>query len=288
MDDRSHSRRSVLQASAGVVAAATTSGLAGCSAIPGLGGGGTSGSKRIENWAFVPGEVADQGSYTPYYRSYDAVRGVEDELADVYYHRIEEDYRRQYQGPLDVDFDDARWTVTLGDCKVIRANHTVDDVVDNLTDESDFEEADDVHGYTTVVGPEDRYGYAIDGSTILSAFGIEDAADALENLIDTQNGEIAMTVDENEVFVDALDPIEGDFVFVDSVDLGGKIVGRGRSATFEGETTTVQTADVYEDEEEYDEAEIREWASENDDVSASFHGRVVVSEDEWDTDEYGV
>ena len=289
MTDRSLSRRTVLKTGAGAVAAGVTASLAGCSAIPGFGDDGNQGSKEIQDWAFEPGEIGNQDSYRARYQNYGSIRDNEDEFDSEYFDRVESQYESRYGDRLDIDFEDADWQVRLGQAQVLSADHTVEDVVDHLEDEFDYEEDDDdVDGYTTIVGPNERDGYAADGSTVLHVRVSEDVADALEDLIATQNGDIDMWADEEEDFSEAVTNVSGD---VASAGIGGfaeDVVASGSSATFDGETTQQQFVRVYEEEDDIDKEEIREAVEDEDDASVSFNGRVVVFEGETDTDEYGV
>jgi len=289
MTDRSLSRRTVLKTSAGAVAAGVTSGLAGCSAIPGFGDGGSQGSNEIQDWAFEPGEIGNQDSYRARYQNYGSIRDNEDEFDSEYFGGVESQYESRYGDRLDIDFEDADWGIRLGQAQVLSADHTVEDVVDQLEDEFEYEDDDDdVDGYTTIVGPNERDGYAVDGSTVLHVRVSEDVADALEDLIATQNGDIDMWADEEEDFSEAVTNVSGDVV---SAGVGGfseDVVASGSSATFNGETTKQQFAQVYEEEDDIDKENKRERVSDEDDASVSFNGRVVVFEGETDTDEYGV
>lgn len=289
MTDRKLSRRSVLKTSAGAIAAGAMSGLAGCSGIPGLGGGGGSqGSNEIQTWAFDPGEIGEREYRSARYVNYGSHRDNEDAFDEDYYDNIEANYENAVEARLDIDFDEANWQVSLGQFSVLNANHTVEDVVEFLEDEADFEEEDDdVSGYTTILGPNETTAYAADGSNVLSARA-QDALDAIEDFIDTQNGEIDMWVDEEEDFADAITNVSGDVVTASLVDSDNTdVVASGISASFNGETTTVQSASVYDEEDDYDREEFQEQANEEDEISVSFNGRVVVAEIEQDTDEYG-
>jgi len=285
MTENELSRRSVLRLGAGGVAAATASGLAGCSSIPFLGGGGGGGSSTTQNWAYDPGEVVDQDTYTPRYRSISAIRDAEDELPDQVFENEEVRFEQRYGNPLDVDFDEADWTLRLGRAGVGSVPHTVEDVVENLEDEFDFDEDDEVDGYTTVVGPNETRGYAVDGSTVLWVRA-RDAVDALEELIATQSGDVDMYVDEDDDFADAITNVDGDVV---SASVGGNqedVVATGSAATFNGETTTAAGAQVFDERDDVDRERFRELASEQDDLSVGFSGRVVTFERTIDTDEY--
>jgi len=285
MTDGRLSRRDVLRLGVGGLAAATASGLAGCSSIPFLGGGGGGGSSTVQNWAYDPGEVADQNAYTPEYRSISAIRSVEDELPDSVVDREKRIFAGGYGNPLDLDFDEADWTLSLGRAGVGSVQHTVEDVVEHLEDEFGFDEDDEVDGYTTVIGPNETQGYAVDGSTVIWA-NARDAVDALEELIATQSGDVDMYVDEDEDFADAITNVDGDIVRASVGAARENVVATGTAATFNGDETTATGAQVFAERDDVDRERFRELAGEQDDLSVSFSGRVVTFERTLGTDEY--
>lgn len=239
----------------------------------------------MQNWAYAPGEVADQGSYAPEYRSISAIRGVEDELPDQVVDTEENRFERRYGAPLDVDFDEADWTLRLGQVGVASVPHTVEDAVENLEDELGFDEDDEVDGYTTAIGPNETRGYALDGSTAIWA-SARDAVDALEETIATQSGEVDMYVDEDEDFADAITNVDGDVVSATVGNIQENVVASGSAASFNGTTTTAKGAQVYDERDDVDRERFRGLAREQDDLSVSFSGRVVTFERTLDTDEF--
>ncbi len=289
MTDRSLSRRTVLKTGAGALAAGAMSGLAGCSSIPIIGGGGgNQGSKELQNWAYDPGELGSRDNYFPRYRNLGSIRDNEDNFDSEYYDGVESGYEQQYAQFLDIDFEDANWDLNLGQFGVLSADHTVEDVVSNLEDQDFEEDESDVSGYTTIVGPNSTQAYAADGSLVLWCRVQEDSSGAIEDFISSQNGEIDMWVDEEEDFAEAVDNVSGDVVGASLRDGEGDVVASGNAAQFNGETTTQLFASVYDDQDDFDKQEIREQAQESDDFSVSFSGRVVIAERDVDTDEYGV
>jgi hypothetical protein len=279
------SRRSALRLGASGLAAATTAGLAGCSSIPFLGGGGGGGSSTVQNWAYDPGEVADQDSYSPEYQSLSAIRNVEDELPNQVVYVAEGRFEQRYGDPLDVDFDEADWILGLGQVGVASVPHTVEDVVENLEDEFEFDEDDEVDGYTTVIGPSETVGYALDGSMVLLVQA-RDAVDGLEETIATQSGDVDMYVDEDEDFADAITNVDGDEVRVSLGASQENVVATGTAATFSGSETTTTGAQVFDEQDDVNRERFRELAREQDDLSVGFSGRVVTFERTLNTDEY--
>lgn len=280
------SRRSALRLGAGGLAAATAGGLAGCSSIPFLGGGGGGGSSTVQKWAYAPGEIADQESYVPQYRSFSAIRAAAEELPDNFVTATESRVETRFEDLLDVDAEDVEWEVDLSAFAVASVNHTVADAVEHLEDELDFDEDDEVNGYTTVVGPDGVRGYALDGSTVIVGAVESDVAGALEDVIGTQRGDVDMYVDEDEDFADAVTNVDGDTVRASVGGFQDNVVATGTAATFEGEETTAAGAQVFDDRDDVDRERFREFANEEDDLSVSFSGRVVTFERTLDTDEY--
>lgn len=287
MSDRSLSRRGLLKTSAGGLAAGVASGLAGCSAIPGFGGGGKEGSARTENWAYANAEMDEFDQLGTNYLDFGAIREFEDDLPDEFVDRYESGYEDQYGDPLGLEWEAMDWVVSVVRSGVLAADHEAAAVVERLTEERDYEEDDDVDGYTVLTGPDGRFGYAVDGSRVLWAGpGVDDPAVLLETLIGTQTGDTDMAADEDEDFAAALDAVSGDNVSTLPGIESENVATRASSWTLGSDTTTSTVAWVFEDESDVNEGELRDGAYFDAD-EVSFEGRTVLWEWEFDTEEFG-
>lgn len=289
MSDRSLSRRGLLKTSAGAIAAGAASGLAGCSAIPGFGGGGNGGSARIENWAPAPDEIEDRADLRASYTDLARIRDLEGTLPDEFVERYDPAFVDRYGEPLGLDWESMDWFVRVNRPFVLGADHEVSDVVERLTDENDYGvDSEDVDGYTLLIGPDSREGYAVDGSLILwvDSYATDDVATGLETLIGTQTGETDVAVDEDEDFAAALDAVSGDNVSTLPGIESENVAARSSSWTLGSDTSTSTVAWVFEDESDVNEGELRDGAYFDAD-EVSFEGRTVLWEWELDTAEFG-
>jgi hypothetical protein len=289
---RTVSRRSALRIGAGAAAAGIVAGLAGCSSVPLLGGGGgSSGSQAMRDWLVEPGELADRNQYAPVYLDYGALLDVEDELDDGLFNAIEDGYETRYEDPFDVDIEDANWGLRLGTplFRVFSGSYSRTDAVAHLEDEFDFDEQDDrVGGFSIVLGPEELSGVALDGSVILFVNRTEDPADNLEVLIEAQSGEAEMYAEENEAAGAALDAVDGDHLTLTENGPTDDVEALAVAATFDGETTERTAALVFDDEDAVDEDLLDdvEADTEWDEMETSTDGRVGFVEGVQDTDAF--
>lgn len=285
------SRRETLRVGAGAAAAGVVGGLAGCSSVPFLGGGGSSGSQAMRDWLVDPGELADRDRYDPVYLDYGALLDAEEELSDGAFEFAEDGYETRYEDVVDVDIEDANWALALGTgrFRVLSANHSRSDVVEHLEDDLDFDEEDErVSGFSVLLGPEETRGVALDGSVILIVSSVGDPEDALEVLIEAQSGEADLYAEEDEDVGAALDAVDGDHLLLTEDGPTDDVEALAVAATLDGETTERTAALVFDDEDAVDEdllddiEEDTEW----DEMETSTDGRVGFVEGVQDTDEF--
>lgn len=288
MTERSHSRRAILKSGVGALAVGAATGLAGCSAIPGVGGGGgNGGSARIENWAFAAGEVGEFDDLSTNYVDLRAVREYESTLPDEVVERYDTVFEEEYAEPIGLEWEGVDWYASVNLPIVLATDHEVAAVVERLTGEQGYEERGEVDGYSILVEPNGRWGYAVDGSRVLwTRQRSTEPADALATVIGTQRGETDMAVDENEDFVAALDAVSGDSVSTSPGVESLNVAARASSWTLRSDTSTSTLVWVYEDQSSVDEDELRnDGPFDADDLSVD--GRTVTWSWEFDTETFG-
>jgi hypothetical protein len=288
MTERSHSRRAILKSGVGALAVGAATGLAGCSAIPGVGGGGgNGGSARIENWAFAAGEVGEFDDLSTNYVDLRAVREYESTLPDEVVERYDTVFEEEYAEPIGLEWEGVDWYASVNLPIVLATDHEVAAVVERLTGEQRYEERGEVDGYSILVEPNGRWGYAVDGSRVLwTRQRSTEPADALATVIGTQRGETDMAVDENEDFVAALDAVSGDSVSTSPGVESLNVAARASSWTLRSDTSTSTLVWVYEDQSSVDEDELRnDGPFDADDLSVD--GRTVTWSWEFDTETFG-
>jgi hypothetical protein len=197
------SRRSVLKLGAGAVAAAGVSGLAGCSAFGG-GGGGTPATK----YAWEPGEFRDQDHYSVSYTDVSTVVSNEDKFDEEAYDQFEESYENLYDNDtIEIDIDDAKWHARVGNSllRVLKANYDQEAIGDAL-DDQEFDDDEGDKGFTLYTRENASIAYAMDGSVLLATrSSVEDeAADVLEGVIEVLTGDVPTYSSENDDFKTAV------------------------------------------------------------------------------------
>lgn len=286
MTDDELSRRSALRLGAGGLAAATAGGLAGCSSVPFIGGGGgDAGSSKVRKWAFKPGYVGQGDPYRARYLDLSAIDDASEHLANSYVEEASTDFEQYFGEPLGVERGDETWTMALGKMRVGHVTHSVSDAVATVESKYDFTEDEKIDGYTTVVGSESRVGFALDGSTVIFVRVFEEPRTALENLIRTRNGDIDRYAADEE-FGPVVDAVDGDDVIAEEASNIDGVVAEGSGATFQGETTKLLSPRVYKSKSDYDREKIQSDVDELDDVSVTFAGSVVKFESEIATADY--
>jgi len=303
--DENYTRRSVLRTGAAASSVAALGGLAGCSSVPFVGGGGAS----FSQWLYAPDAIGDSEHYFFNYTDDQTVRNNEDNFDSDFFDRQESSEDDWPLSQMDVDYDEVTNSLGLGTGGVINGSFNKEDVVDALDDNDFDDEDDDYSGYAIYQKNDQRAVGVTGGQAVYTQAGFSggdvEVVDAVEAIIDTSNGEEDRYADENEDMQALLNQIgggtfafgrtqeEADETNTDRSQFEGQ-VGFGVDATVNGETTSFTYALVFDDADGAEDADIEDWAddSENfediDDVSVNQNGRTVVVSGQGDTDEYGV
>jgi|AntRauTorcE11897_2_1112592.scaffolds.fasta_scaffold09891_3 hypothetical protein len=297
MGDLSGTRRDVLRRGAAAIGVATLAGNAGCMGL--LGGGSYS------SWLPEPGTIGDSDHYRFTKLNMQGLAEDEDELAD------ETDFEgfEDTWAPADVDWDDVSMLLRFEGVSVVQADFETEDIVDDFEDE-DYDEEEEYEGYKLLFGPKERSMAAVGDDTLvlagMSYRGVEDPQDAVEDVIDTENGDEDRYEDDSDDFDEMIDELgDGDIVIGstmepadETVDERGQFenqVAEGRVLDVNGDETDGKWVLVFEDEDDVDVDDVEDWvdASQDnggdfedwDDVEVSESGRTVVVEAIADTDD---
>lgn len=281
------SRRTALKLGAGTAAATTLGGLAGCSSLPIIGGGGGS---SMGDWLVEPGELVDRDTYEATYRNYGALAEHEDELDDEVYASVEADYEAGYGDPLGVDIADADWELQLGGRRTsaFSASYSRNEIVTTIEEDFEFERESQTSGFVLLAAPNGRTGLAVGGSVVLTVSGVEDVVDGLETFVGAKSGDTDLFPDEEAAVGAALDAVDGDYVTLSEDGPTDAIEAVAVSGTLDGETTSRTAALAFGDEDDVDEDlldEIEE-GTDWDGIETSTDGRIGLVEGEQDTDEF--
>lgn len=245
---------------------AATAGVAGCSRLPFVGGGGyadwtpAQGSEYVQIIATRPAEMADV-----------------DDLEDV-----DEEYRWDVD-PGDVDFhlvSLSGWSVTEGDLSV----SDVEDAFD-----ADLESAGEHAGYDRYSDVQANAEVAFDDGTVVAGR----SADVVEDVVDAGEGDGDRLVDENDDVGTVRDVIgDGDAVILGAVpepEEDDDEIAWGIAFDFaEGQSDLVYAV-VFRDEDVADEERLRENLEDDDAISefsVSRDGRLVEVTANFETSEY--
>lgn len=283
------SRRTLLQTGAGGLAAGVASGLAGCSAIPGLGGGADQSTKAFQNWLFDVEEVFGIEYLNVTYLENDVIREQWDALRDRYRERLVFNYGSRFGDYLPIEFGDADWTLSIGDVAVARVDHDRQKSVDALVEAMSGMAVDreDLHGYTTLVDEENEHGYALDGSHVLfyQQSYSEAGADAqIETVVGTQSGEVETLGDRDTDLATVVKRIDGDMIKLHVQPEEQTAAARG--ATLGSETTTERLLILYNSADEIDQEIVEKNLNNSLWTEVSFDGREVTAKRESETAEF--
>lgn len=297
MSNLSGTRRDVLRRGAAAIGAATIVSNAGCMGI--LGGGGGSYSQ----WLPEPGTLEDEDHYGVSVLNLKSLSNQEDEFDDesVNFEQFEERW-----APADVDWEDVSMLLTwFQGVRVIEADYNKEDVIEDFEDD-DYDDEAEYEGFTLMLSPNERRMAAVDGSAIVLSQGLEDPEDALEDIIDTKNGDEDRYGDDSDDFSEMTDELgNGDLVNVmmqepaDDTNVERGVfenhVGTGRVNNVNGDETDGTWVLVFEDEDDVDVGDVEDWVEASQDSGGEFEnwedvevnasGRSVVVEGTIDTDE---
>ncbi|WP_254538301.1 hypothetical protein [Halomarina litorea] len=307
MEDDSFTRRNLLKT--GVTAAtgglvATTAGcLGGAPGVSLLGGDG-----RYTDWLVAPDKLGDSDHYSFYHLRPAAFADHEDQLGSDNYDQLE----MLFSGPAErwtgVDFDEVTDLVSFGPASVYTTEVPEADVVEDLEDE-DFDDESDLEGYTVYVSSDESVAVGVNGETLVwgrESYQGSDAVDVVERVIEAKAGEEDRYADENEHFTALVDRLgDGDLVYgrtreeSDADDPANgefrDLVARGTTVSLDGETADMRWALVFEDENDIDVDDVKEYVDENDgsdgtfddldDVSVSSSGRSAIVTGSKDADD---
>lgn len=279
------SRRTALKLGAGTAAASTLGGLAGCSSLPIIGGGGGS---SMRDWLVEPGEIRDRDTYEATYRDFAAIADHEDDLADDVYDPVAETFDSRYGSLLDIEMGEADWELLLGGRRTTAFSgpYNRSAVVEALEGLGFDREDGRVNGFTLLTA--DARGVALDGSTVLAVRAVPDPAGALETFVGVKSGGADLFPEENDAVAAVLDAVDGDHVTLSEQGPTDAVEAVAVSATLDGETTARTAALAFDDEGDVDEellGEIEE-GTEWDDIETSTDGRLGIVEGEQDTDAF--
>ncbi|MCL9814770.1 hypothetical protein [Natranaeroarchaeum aerophilus] len=221
-------RRDVLQAVGALSTTGAVAGLAGC-----LGGDDANGDEEpidipefdLSSWVSAPGSVTGDDHYPFEFFSYEAFLALEDTLGEG--PLSEDDYEEIEAGvsgegsqprPLPsltgrpIDTFGEYLTVDNNSQQVLYGDHAPDAIGDGLVEDVGFEHVGSHGGF-------DLYLSELPGQPVDIAVGLSETvllwvedeypADDVEALADTQTGETALYVDENEDMAELLDHIGG-------------------------------------------------------------------------------
>lgn len=301
MSDFSGTRRDVLRRGAAAIGAATIAGNAGCMGF--LGGG----SGSYSSWLPETGTIGDSDHYDFTKLNLQAFAEDEDEFDDenVNFEGFEDTW-----APADVDWDDVSMLLRFNGISIVQADFETEDVVDDLEDE-DYDEEEEYEGYKLMLGPDETSMAAVgDGTLVLAGMGsrggVREPQDAVEDIIDTENGDEDRYEEDSDDFDELTDELGDDDIVSGStmepadetVEERGQFenqVAQGETLDVNGDETDGTWVLVFEDEDDVDVDDVEDWVEasqdqggefENwDDVEVSESGRNVVVEATADTDE---
>lgn len=276
----------MLRTSAGALAAGAATGLAGCSAIPGFGGGVDQTTKTFYDWTFDAKDVLGNEHIQVKHQDHDAIREHWDALGDQYREELRIGYRHRFGDAFGLEFGDADWTLHLGDFTVTRVDHDAEERVDSLLEERTEMAVDreDLDGYTTVVDRKNEAGYALDGTHILSyqqSYSDEGAKTQIETIVGTQTGEVETLGDRDTTHAEAVKRADGDVVNL----YPGSDPAGVTTAKLGSETTTERLLQLHESADDIDK-ELTEESLKNTYTEVSFSGREVTAKREVETAEF--
>lgn len=286
--DRVMGRREFLRSSVVAGSLAALSGCAGVSIddVPGVSGSDLS----LRQYAYAP-DAVDKDAYGVALFDVATIDEIDTDIPDEIADGFESRYAWLHE-VTGVDFDDATTVAAFDSTVVMAAEHSQDDVDDEL-DEAEFDDDDEMNGFTLYQNGEETRSVAIDGSTIVGSTLTGDADEAIEVLettLDTRNGDEDRYADETPVFGTLLDSLDGGAAATGHVHAATEETNtevgtfederaRGVRATFdvEAETTTNEFVLVFEEGTEPPADDIREWTAT--DLFTDFDSTVVSASD---------
>ena len=269
-----HTRRQLLKTSGAAVGAGVLTGLAGCSSIPFIGGGGAG---AYRSWLPAPGEISDSDHYGFAYIDYNKIQNNEDNFDEDFYENLEND-----PDTLGLDFEDMNNVISSDGFSVLNASFNKSDVVDALEDEDEgeYEQDGSQNNYDIFVpanSDEPFEAYGVSGSTVIQSrsVGGDDAVDVLESAIEVNNGNIDRYHQDSDAF-NKLSNVTGGGTFVtgrtyeetdgDNPE-GGQFensVASGRSVTVNGGSSNVKSVVVFDSSDDVDTGDLEDWVDEQD------------------------
>ena len=300
MFDGPYSRRRLLRRGLATAGAGTLLGVAGCSGLNPLGGGGAG---VYADWLAVPDDVGDSDHYQFTHLNTEAIEASEDELPDEF----DVSFFESTWDPVDVDWEDTSTILFYQSITVVEAEFTREDVVDDLEDE-DYDDDTEHLGYTIYLGPNEVRALAVGDSTLVVVSGAyqSDPVDTLEAVLDAENGDEERYGDDSEDMATLTGELGAGSVVTgrtleevdnDNPDNGrfDHMVARGSSTTIDGDTAQRKWVVVYDEASDVDLDDLEDWVDENDgsggtfddvdDVSYNASGRAGIITGTSDTDD---
>jgi len=283
------SRRAAIKLGAATAGVGAMGGLAGCSSIPFIGGGG-----GYTNWLAEPGVVADDDAYRFSWTDAQQVRNNEDEFDEDVYDSYES-FNEERLDQAGLDYDDVNTFLSFQTVTVVDASFDRDDVADELED-NDYEDDTDHEGYTIYLGDNEFRAVGVSGSDLIYGRrnSDNDAVEVVEAAIDTNNGDEDRYVDENDDFAELTSNLgTGTFTSGGTIDNDSDQVASGRTLSVNGEISSVEAISVFDEADDLDQDDVDDLQEEGEDsndvdnFSATKTGRVLTVSYDVDTDEIG-
>lgn len=291
-----HSRRRFVKALGGTAAVGAVGSLSGCSGVPLVGGGGSPGYAK---WVPEPGDVGAREHQSAYLFRAPDFRNNEDNFDESVYESLST-YR--HESATGVEFDELSKWFGFGSVSIVSGSFSISDVKEELGD-NDYDDEDELQGYTLYLGPNQRQGFAVGNGKVIAAPRYEDPIDVLETTIETKSGQGDRYLNESDAFRKLVSTLgTGSFVTAqtqqevtqDAPQRGQfeHAVGRGTRYDVNGETISVKLVVVFEEADDYSKSDFEDWVDASDqfddydDVSHSQSGRAgvitaTVPTDEW-------
>lgn len=302
MEELSDTRRGILRKGAVALGAATITGSAGCTDSLGDGGGGDGGGGAgYTRWLPEPGIIGDTDQYGFNATNYSSLEEHADEFSD----------------DVDLDAIEDSWVVGAGweevtmflrfnGMRLIEAGFERADAVTAYEDEG-FSGEDEYEGFQIMLGPGGEASVGVGDDVVVTggfrAGPVGAPQDAVETVIDTNNGDETRYVDESEAFGELTDRLGTGNVVAGSTTApmsagqsdptSGRFenqVARGRRITVDGGTTDGRWVVVFAGESDVDVDSVNQWveASQNqfgswNDITVDANGRSAVIEATADT-----
>ena len=261
------SRRGLLRAGTGI---AVSLGLAGCSSIPGLGGGG-----NYRNWLHEPGQLRDANHYQMTYVDATTVVDNRSELSDQTFSTLEP-FVNSSAGVAGVDIHDADWSVSTNATQVTSCSRSRDELMGDLENDNYGEETE-YNGYTIMTPDgtdQPTRAMAVQQGTIIDVNRLGEPVEGAEDVIDVKRAERPRYAEQSEAFSTLVGAVNNESILylltrdrteVDNPESGqfDGSVGIGIEYTINGANSDIQYIIAYESEADVDTGDLQDWVDAN-------------------------